>query len=290
MRISKKSSCNTVVFNLTAAEKNKVIKDMCTTACRSFTDYARKKLLDTPLTVLYRNKSYDEFTEAYLDFKKDLYVIQENELLHPGDQEWLKERIDVLINTVIKLYTHVRQSRMENQLQNTLNYNENKVRQGSAELLSAENFLLPGDLMTREDKLARFEQRNSLYEGKTRMMVPIIISFDVQEAISNEKMTQAANRYMAAIGYDRQPYLVYRHQDTAHPHCHVVTTAVSREGEILYLSPATLWKSHRLCRVIERDYGLAQWKDVGDGEVFRVRQAQRVTSRLWRDGATACHQ
>ena len=111
MKISEKSSCNGVAFNLTPAEKEKVIKEMSATACRSFTDYARRKLLDEPLTVLYRNRSYDEFTEAYLDFKKDLHAILENGLLAENDQEWLKDRINVLTNTVIKLYDHVRQDR-----------------------------------------------------------------------------------------------------------------------------------------------------------------------------------
>jgi hypothetical protein len=115
MKISEKSSCNAVAFKLTPAEKEKVLNDMSATACRSFTDYARRKLLDKPLTVLYRNQSYDEFTEAYLDFKKDLYGILENGLLAGNDQEWLKERIHVLTNTVIKLYDHVRQGRKGHQ-------------------------------------------------------------------------------------------------------------------------------------------------------------------------------
>lgn len=125
-------------------------------------------------------------------------------------------------------------------IQGTLDYNEIKVTQGKAEFLLSENFLKPGHLLTREDKLDRFQQRNSLYQGKTGPMVPISISFDVHDKISNEKMAQAVQRYMAGIGFDRQPYLVYRHHDTPHPHCHIVTTAVSREGDILYLSPASL--------------------------------------------------
>jgi hypothetical protein len=35
---------------------------------------------------------------------------------------------------------------------------------------------------------------------------------------------------MAEMGYKEQPYIIYRHHDTAHPHIHIVSTCVDETG------------------------------------------------------------
>lgn len=39
-----------------------------------------------------------------------------------------------------------------------------------------------------------------------------------------------AHQFMDEMGYKNQPYMVYRHHDTAHPHIHIVTTCVDESG------------------------------------------------------------
>jgi hypothetical protein len=59
----------------------------------------------------------------------------------------------------------------------------------------------------------------------------ITLNFDPLDKLSNEQMQKIANVYMKEIGFERQPYLVYRHHDAGHPHCHIVTTHVRRNGD-----------------------------------------------------------
>ncbi|HWK05534.1 MAG TPA: relaxase/mobilization nuclease domain-containing protein [Puia sp.] len=156
-----------------------------------------------------------------------------------------------------------------------LRYNEEKISHGTAEFLASENFVKAGNLLTKEDKLDRFLQRTSLNERASGIL-PISINFDVSEKISNEQMLQVAKRYMAVIGFEKQPYLVYRHYDAGHPHCHIVTTRITKDGDLLRLSRGDLVRSHRLSKEIEREFSLVRRIKQEDGEKFRVRQAQRV--------------
>ncbi|WP_431217936.1 relaxase/mobilization nuclease domain-containing protein [Puia sp. P3] len=63
--------------------------------------------------------------------------------------------------------------------------------------------------------------------------IHIPINFQTSETIANEKMAQIAKEYMAGIGLDDQPYLVYRHNDAHYPHCHVICPKIDEDGKRL---------------------------------------------------------
>jgi Relaxase/Mobilisation nuclease domain len=111
----------------------------------------------------------------------------------------------------------------------TLQYNEQKLTQGTAECILAANFLKDISRLTPQDKLRCFQRRMELNERVTTNQ-HITLNFDPLDKLSNEQMQQISKRYMKAIGFERQPYLVYRHHDAGHPHCHIVTTHVRPDG------------------------------------------------------------
>jgi len=112
----------------------------------------------------------------------------------------------------------------------SLLYNEQKVTIHQAECILAENFLKDVDRLTWEDKVLRFERRQQLNERVTTSQ-HISLNFDPADKLSNEKMQTIARTYMKELGFERQPYLVYRHYDSGHPHCHIVTTHIQANGD-----------------------------------------------------------
>ena len=44
--------------------------------------------------------------------------------------------------------------------------------------------------------------------------------------MSNEKMVEITKDYLNKMGYGKQPLVVYRHDDTKHPHVHILTSRV----------------------------------------------------------------
>jgi hypothetical protein len=109
-------------------------------------------------------------------------------------------------------------------------YNENKVKKGEAFYLGAVNFPKEIDAMTTEEKIEHFIQRNQLNPICKANTPHIILSFDPSEKLSNDMMMAIAMAYMEGIGFNDQPYLVYAHGDTHHPHLHIVTTLIRADG------------------------------------------------------------
>ena len=51
------------------------------------------------------------------------------------------------------------------------------------------------------------------------------------EKLSNETLTQIAREYMETLGYGKQPYIVFKHNDIAREHIHIVSLRVDGEGK-----------------------------------------------------------
>lgn len=110
-----------------------------------------------------------------------------------------------------------------------LNYNEQKVQQGKAICIGEGNMLLPANCMNFYQKLDVFESRNALSDATTKT-IHISLNFDPSEKHSIEKLDRIASEYMQRIGFGEQPYLIYQHNDAAHPHIHIVSTTIREDG------------------------------------------------------------
>jgi hypothetical protein len=137
----------------------------------------------------------------------------------------------------------------------SLLYNELKVTQGIADCLAAANFLKPLPRLSFEDKLRRFERRMDLNE-RVCTNQHITLNFDPSDSLSNDQMKKIAMQYMKEIGFERQPYLVYRHRDAGHPHCHIVTTHVQKDGDPMELYNIGRNQSEKARQHIEAEFRL----------------------------------
>jgi len=164
-------------------------------------------------------------------------------------------------------------------MSNALRYNQDKLKEGRAEFLMAENFLQESDHLNRQNIKDRFRERTSLNAGTLNNVVRISLNFDPAEKISDEKMRILVTRYMQGMGMEQQPFLVYRHYDTAHPHLHIVTTNIRADGSRIETNRPTLYNSHRITRQLENEFSLQRNNraNPGEKEKFNVQQAQRIS-------------
>lgn len=141
-------------------------------------------------------------------------------------------------------------------IRGALNYNENKVKEGKAELIVATNYHKDADKLSFHEKLARLEHQANLNERVEHKCIHISINLDPSENFSNEFFKQLASEYMEMIGLSEQPYLLYRHYDAAHPHIHIVTTAILPDGKQKNLHNLGRKESFSACRELERRHHL----------------------------------
>ncbi|HLZ86465.1 MAG TPA: relaxase/mobilization nuclease domain-containing protein [Puia sp.] len=164
------------------------------------------------------------------------------------------------------------------QIRVSLRYNEKKVKEGSAERIGAENFLKDYDRLTKEDILTRFRQRSSFNERLHDYGVHFSLNFGKQERLDNTKLVDIAGRYMNAMGFEDQPYVVYRHSDAGHTHLHIVATTVRADGSWIRLEPRHYRASYALSRELEQQFALEKNQRTAPAEQFRfaVDHAQKV--------------
>ncbi|HEY4061012.1 MAG TPA: relaxase/mobilization nuclease domain-containing protein [Puia sp.] len=137
----------------------------------------------------------------------------------------------------------------------SLMYNEEKVTLRQAEYLVAGNFLKDLSRLSPEDKLHCFQRRMELNDRVVTNQ-HIMLNFDPLDKLSNDQMKKIAQLYMKEIGFGRQPYIVYRHYDAGHPHCHIVTTHVCSNGDPIKLYNIGRNQSEKARLRIEAEFGL----------------------------------
>ena len=80
----------------------------------------------------------------------------------------------------------------------------------------------------------------------------------MNEKLAKEKLVQIASIYMNKIGFGEQPYLVYQHHDAGHPHIHIVTTNIQRDGKRISIHNMGRNESAKARREIEIAFKLVR--------------------------------
>ena len=160
-----------------------------------------------------------------------------------------------------------------------LNYNEQKVQQGKAELLSASGFLKEGGRLSFYDKIGLFKKYQSLNTRADTNTFHASLNFDPSEKMTNEKLVKIADAYMDKIGFGQQPYLVYRHHDSAHPHIHIVSSNIQRDGSRISMHNLGRNQSEKARKEIELEFGLvrAEGKKTAASLMLMPVNAQKVS-------------
>ena len=141
-------------------------------------------------------------------------------------------------------------------------YNENKVAQGVAECLAAENY--PSDLkhLTLAARLKALQKTASLKDKIRVNSVHISLNFDPSENPSEERLKEIAAAYMDGIGFGSQPYLVYQHFDAGHPHIHILTVKVNPSGRGIDTHNIAIRKSEPARKALEIQFNLVKAEDM----------------------------
>lgn len=135
-------------------------------------------------------------------------------------------------------------------------YNERKVSRGMAKLIGAVRYSKDIDQLNFHDKLFRLTDLASRNELTKTNTVHISLNFANGENLPDEKLKAITAHYMKGIGFESQPYLIYRHDDAGHPHIHIVSTNIKADGNRISLHYLGQNESEKTRKAIEVQYGL----------------------------------
>lgn len=103
--------------------------------------------------------------------------------------------------------------------------------------------------------------------------------------MTDELMAAVAQDYMKQMGLTNTPYIVVRHYDKAHPHCHIVFSRVDYNGKIL-TQTTNFKKNERVCKALNLKHRLMQGKSKLNTDVSKLRGKEKVRYQLVRDIAS----
>ena len=143
-------------------------------------------------------------------------------------------------------------------IRKSLNYNEQKLKVEKAEFIHSANYAKDTEELGFSDKISRLERLTKLNEKTELNSVHISLNFDPSEKLSIEKLKAIAEVYMERIGFGNQPYLVYKHNDSGHPHIHLLTTNIQADGSRIKMHNIGRNQSEKARKEIEIEFKLVQ--------------------------------
>ena len=148
-----------------------------------------------------------------------------------------------------------------------LGYNFKKVEKGEANiLLAAELYQSKEGRYTMEDVLADMEALIPKNCRTKKTVFHCSLNPHPDEKLSDEQLTQIAKEYMEALGYGNQPYIVFKHNDIAREHIHIVSLRIDGEGKKIN-DKFEKRRSKQVTDTLERKYDLIPSSKVADKAV-----------------------
>ena len=145
-----------------------------------------------------------------------------------------------------------------------LGYNFKKVEKGEASiLLAAELYQSKEGRYTMEDVLADMEALIPKNCRTKKTVFHCSLNPHPDEKLSDERLTQIAKEYMEALGYGKQPYIVFKHNDIAREHIHIVSLRVDSRGQKIN-DRFEKRRSKQITDTLEKRFGLIPSSKVRD--------------------------
>ena len=145
-----------------------------------------------------------------------------------------------------------------------LSYNFKKVEKGEANtLLAAELYQNREGNYTMKDVLTDMKALIPETYRTKKMVFHCSLNPHPDEKLSDETLTQIAKEYMEELGYGKQPYIVFKHNDIARKHIHIVSLRVDSRGQKIN-DKFEKRRSKKITDALEKRFGLIPSSKVTD--------------------------
>ena len=137
-----------------------------------------------------------------------------------------------------------------------LGYNFKKVQHNEAAVLCVNELRKGFDGTFQMDKVLADMQKAIPEQCRTKKTVfHCSLNPHPDEKLSDERLTQIAKEYMEALGYGNQPYIVFKPNDIAREHIHIVSLRVDFDGNKIN-DKFEGRRSKKITNALEKKYNL----------------------------------
>ena len=161
-----------------------------------------------------------------------------------------------------------------------LGYNFKKVEKGEASiLLAAELYQDREGRYTMEDVFADMQAVIPEKCRTKKMVFHCSLNPHPDEKLSDETLTQIAKEYMETLGYGKQPYIVFKHNDIAREHIHIISLRVDSRGQKIN-DRFEKRRSKKITDALEKRFGLIPSSKFADKAVEETPQIDTTQGNI----------
>ena len=119
-------------------------------------------------------------------------------------------------------------------LYGALAYNSEKINRKEGRLLGANKIILPADGQIDIGRIAENFNAFMPKTGKTKKPVlHISLNPHPDDKLTDQDFEILAREYLEKLGFGKQPFIIYKHEDIDRHHIHIVTVNVNEHGKRL---------------------------------------------------------
>lgn len=140
-------------------------------------------------------------------------------------------------------------------LYGALTYNYQKVEKQNAQVLCTQKIIESPDGSYSLQQLSRSFELHLLANRKTeKPILHISLNPDPKDTVSDADFENMAQEYMGQMGYENQPFVVFKHTDINRTHIHIVSVCMDEDGRKIS-DKFEKRRSMAVCRTLEKQYG-----------------------------------
>lgn len=152
------------------------------------------------------------------------------------------------------------------------------VMKEESRILEAEGIMPP----EVKDMVQDFKDQTLLNPRLKNTVGHISLSFSPKDVprMTDALMTQIAKEYMQTMGITDTQYLLVRHLDQPHPHCHLVYNRVGNNGQTISDKNIKI-RNAKVCRELTEKYGLYLAPGKDDVRRERLREPDKTKYEIY---------
>ena len=110
--------------------------------------------------------------------------------------------------------------------------------------------------------------------------IPLSFSPDDKERMTDHFMGQLAKEYMKLMGIENTQYIVVRHSNTNHPHCHIVFNRVDNNGKTIS-DRNDRYRNEKVCKQLKDRYNLTYGKGKEKVNIQQLKGAEKNKHEIY---------
>lgn len=163
-----------------------------------------------------------------------------------------------------------------------LAYNAQKVEEGEGKVLGAnKTFYNKEGTFPIHSCAEDFANHLPSHIKTQKPIVHISLNPHPDDKLTDEQLTAIATEYIERMGYGHQPYLIFKHEDIARHHIHIVTLGVDEAGRKID-DGNNFFRSKKITREMEQRYGLLPADKQKTKEAYCLRKVDPTEGNLKR--------